>query len=120
LLFVCVPKTNDTVGMINSEILQKMKGKYIVNIARAEICDEAALFNSLKNGELAGYASDVWYLGPDKLDRTKPAPPSKYAFSDMNNVVLSPHCATHEYGAHERYIADAVEQCICYIRGELL
>ena len=120
LLFICLPKTSDTVGMIDSDALRKMKGKYIVNIARAEICDEEALYNSLRDGELAGYASDVWYLEPDKMDRTKPIPPSKFSFANMKNVVLSPHCATHEFGAHERYIADTVERCMRYMREESL
>lgn len=120
ILFICVPKTGDTVGMVNADVLSKMAGKYIVNVSRAEICDEAALYHSLKKGTLAGYASDVWYFRPEKADRTKAAQPANYPFNELHNVVMSPHCATHEFSSHERYIADAVEQCIQYIEGGFL
>jgi phosphoglycerate dehydrogenase-like enzyme len=118
LLFIAVPLTEDTRDMLDSELLSQMQGKYIVNVARAEICSQQALFQALEQGVLAGFASDVWYGSPDKSDRTKPAPPAQYPFQELKNVVLSPHAATHEKQAHERYVADAVEHCIKYIKEE--
>jgi phosphoglycerate dehydrogenase-like enzyme len=110
-----VPKTSDTEGLIGDKEIQLMENKFIVNISRAEICDEKALYNSLTEGRLKGYASDVWYCLPDKNERTKKAKSAHYNFNELKNVILSPHCATHEYNAHERYINDAVTQCLDYI-----
>lgn len=118
LIYICLPKTEETCSLINKEILQSMKGKFIVNVGRAQVCDEKALYEALNTGSLAGYASDVWYEAPDKTDREKRVLPSKYPYGELKNVVMSPHCATHETDAHERYIQDAVESCIKYVLGE--
>ncbi len=118
MIFICVPKTVDTQGMFNGAVLNEMKGKYIVNISRAEICDERSLYGALKNGVLKGYASDVWFREPNKAIDEKNVMPSEYPFEELTNVVMSPHCATHETYSHERYIKDACDACIKYIKGE--
>ena len=119
LIFICVPKNAETEGMIDKNILNVMKNKYIVNVSRAEICNEHDLYYALKNGKLKGYASDVWYKQPDKKNRTNKAEPSEFPFNTLKNVVMSPHCATHSFSSHEKYIADACRQCIEYLNGEL-
>lgn len=116
IVFVCVPKTKETIGLIGKKELELLENKYVVNVSRAEICDEEALFIALKNNKLRGYASDVWYCSPDKNNRSKKAKAANYSFQDLKNVIMSPHCSTHEISAHEKYIADAVNQCIDYIK----
>lgn len=50
----------ETEGMIGSEAIDRMKtGAYLVNTARGELVDEAAVIRALKSGKLAGYATDV-------------------------------------------------------------
>lgn len=115
LLFICLPKNKDTINLMDASTLQKMKDKYIVNISRAEICSEEALYHALKSGILAGYASDVWYLNPDKNNRRLKSKPSNYDFASLKNVILSPHCASHELSARDRYITDAINNCIKYL-----
>lgn len=117
LIFICVPKAEDTVDMFNADVLGRMSGKYLVNIARAEICNEKALFTALSENRLAGYASDVWYRGSDKTNKSARIMPSDYPFEKLRNVLLSPHCATHEQAAHERYINDAVNAVLKEIKG---
>lgn len=118
ILFICLPKTKETINLIDASILKKMTGKYIVNVGRAEICNEEALYHSLAERNLAGYASDVWYSSPDKKNKLKSVMPSAYHFENLHNVVMSPHCATHEFFAHERYIKDAVNACLQQIAKE--
>lgn len=118
LLFICVPKTDETLNVFNEDVLKKMKKAFIVNISRAEICNEKALFEALSSGYIAGYASDVWYNEADKTDKLKVVMPSEYPFEKLKNVVMSPHCATHDLDSHERYINDAVNACIMYLRNE--
>ena len=86
------------------------------NIARAEIFDEKPLYELLQEGVIAGYASDVWFHEAKKNDRKQKVAPSDYLFSDLKNVVMTPHCATHTCDAQSRYISDCVNACISYIK----
>lgn len=115
ILFICIPKNIETIDLINEKVLCNMKGKYIVNISRAEICNEEDLYNSLTNGILAGYASDVWYVSADKNNKLNPIKPTHFNFELLPNVILSPHCATHERDAHNRYVSDSVNNCLRYL-----
>src|SRR5580704_6330502 len=59
--------TPQTTGMINAESLKKMKrGVRLVNCARGELVDEAALAHALKQGHAAGAALDVFVEEPLK------------------------------------------------------
>ncbi|MGA9210447.1 MAG: NAD(P)-dependent oxidoreductase, partial [Terriglobales bacterium] len=81
--------TPQTAGMINTENIKKMKrGVRLVNCARGELVDEAALAEALKSGQVAGAALDVFH---DEPLRQSP-------LSALENVVMSPHIAgsTHE------------------------
>lgn len=115
IIYLCLPKTAETAGMLDRSLLEGMKGKYLINVGRAEVCREEALYALLKDGTIAGYASDVWYREADKKDPCKAVMPSEYPFWQLDNVVMSPHCATHEANAHEAYISDTVNACIKYI-----
>ena len=56
--------TPQTTGMINAESLKKMKkGIRLVNCARGELVEEAALAEALKQGHVAGAALDVFAHG---------------------------------------------------------
>jgi len=81
--------TPQTTGMINAESLKKMKrGVRLVNCARGELIDEAALAEGLKAGHVAGAALDVFNEEPLKNS----------PLTAIENVILTPHIggATHE------------------------
>jgi D-3-phosphoglycerate dehydrogenase len=81
--------TPQTTGMINAESLEQMKrGVRLVNCARGELVDEAALAYALKQGHAAGAALDVFVEEPLKNS----------PFTTMDNVILTPHIggSTHE------------------------
>ena len=81
--------TPQTAGMINTENIKKMKrGVRLVNCARGELVDEAALAEALKYGQVAGAALDVFVDEP-----LKGSP-----LAALENVVMSPHIggSTHE------------------------
>lgn len=118
LIFISLPKSNSTINMIDEKVLSKMHGKYIVNVGRSEICNQKSLYDALDF--LGGYAGDVWYNAPNKKDKLKPCMPAEYPFHEHKNVVMSPHCATHEINAHERYISDAVNSCVEYIKSSTI
>jgi phosphoglycerate dehydrogenase-like enzyme len=94
VIFVCLPLNDHTKGLIDESMLSQMHNKFIINVGRAAIIDEKALYEALKHKTLAGFASDVWYQTPEIKDTGK-LYPSKLPIYKLDNVVISPHCATH-------------------------
>jgi D-3-phosphoglycerate dehydrogenase len=81
--------TPQTTGMINADSIKKMKKSIrIVNCARGELVDEAALAQALKQGQVAGAALDVFQEEPLKNS----------PLTALENVILTPHIggSTHE------------------------
>src|SRR6185437_4298341 len=84
--------TPQTENMINAESLKKMKkGVRLLNCARGERMDEAALVSALKEGQIAAAALDVFVKEP-----LKDSPLQK-----MDNVILTPHIAGSTNEAQE-------------------
>ena len=80
----------------------------LVNVARAEIADEDALYEALARKSIAGAALDVWYRYPTG---TGPTFPGRRPFHELPNVLLTPHVAGWTEGtldARARLIADNV------------
>lgn len=81
---VHVPLLPDTKGLIDARLLSLMKPEaLLVNTARAEIIDRAALVEALEAGHLGGVAVDVF-------DR-EPAAPDDPLVRARGRTVLSPH-----------------------------
>ena len=76
--------TEQTQRLVNAAVLQKMKkGVRIVNCARGELIDDAALAEALASGHVAGAALDVFVKEPPKDNPLLTAP----------NVIATPHIA---------------------------
>lgn len=91
-LLICLPHTAETNGLIGAAELDRLPHKSIlVNIGRAQIVDEAALYAALKSGRLHAAGLDVWYsYPPDEAGRANHSP-SAYPFNELDNVIMSPH-----------------------------
>jgi D-3-phosphoglycerate dehydrogenase / 2-oxoglutarate reductase len=84
--------TPQTTGIINAKTLATMKkGVRIVNCARGELVDEAALADALISGHVGGAALDVFAAEPLKDS----------AFFGLENVLLTPHIAGSTAEAQE-------------------
>lgn len=107
------PETRD---LMNARRLGLMKpSAYLVNVARAEIVNEQALYDALAAGRLAGAALDVWYRYPTAPGIT---PPSTAPFHTLNNVIMTPHVSGWTEGmldARAGIIAENIERTA---RGE--
>jgi phosphoglycerate dehydrogenase-like enzyme len=86
---VAMPATAETKGMIGFRELARMKPTgFLINVARAEIVDESALYDALAQHAIAGAALDVWYRYPREPGPTMPA---TLPFHELPNVLMTPH-----------------------------
>ena len=84
--------TPQTHGIVNAKTLATMKkGVRIVNCARGELVDDAALVAALKSGHVAGAALDVF----------TEEPPKNTPYAEFDNVILTPHIAGSTAEAQE-------------------
>jgi phosphoglycerate dehydrogenase-like enzyme len=98
-----VPLTPETRGMIGAVALAAMKpGAILINTARGELVDEAALADALRSGRLGGAGLDVFAQEP-----VDPANP----LLTMPNVVVAPHMAWLTPETLERSLSVAFENC---------
>jgi phosphoglycerate dehydrogenase-like enzyme len=88
-VLISMPATADTVGLMDRRRLGLMKPTaFLINVARAEILDEDALYEALAERSIAGAALDVWYRYPRE---NVPTPPARRPFHDLPNVLMTPH-----------------------------
>ena len=112
IIICALPLTPDTRSSINREFFAALKkNPFLVNISRAAVIDEAALYEALTDGKGSGFAADVWWNAP-KRGESESWPSERYDFQNMDNVVLSPHragfingCLPHLDGAIENIAA---------------
>lgn len=115
-LAITLALSPETRGMLDERRLSLMKpSACLINVARAEIVDEAALYGALASGRIAGAALDVWYRYPAAAGA---AQPSTQPFHELGNVLMTPHVSGWTEGmieARATLIADNIERAA---RGE--
>ena len=76
-LLLCCPLTERTRGLIGAAELALLPPRaVVVNIARAEVVDEEAVWAALNDGEKQmAFAADVWYTEPQAGPPPKPDDP---------------------------------------------
>jgi D-3-phosphoglycerate dehydrogenase / 2-oxoglutarate reductase len=80
-----VPLTGETRHLVGADRLARMKPDgLLVNCARGQIVDLAALVNALQEGRIAGAGLDV--VEPDRL-------PLNHPLLAFDNVIVTPHVA---------------------------
>jgi len=91
VLVVALPLTPETRGLLDARRLGAMRRTAIlVNVSRAQIVDEDALYTALAERRIAGAALDVWYRYPTAVGPTLPA---TRPFHTLPNVLMTPHVA---------------------------
>jgi phosphoglycerate dehydrogenase-like enzyme len=102
-IVVQLPLNASTRGIIDAEALSHAKpGAYLINCARAELVDHAALVDALGSGRLGGLALDVGYDEP-----ARPGEPL-LRFRGHPNVILMPHTAI---AARQNALSDLERLC---------
>ncbi len=91
VLFVCLPLTEDTEGLLAADELALLPDRAIViNVARGKVIDEKAFYDELRRGRIRA-GLDVWYCYPRDEPSRLTQSPSDYPFHELPNVVMTPH-----------------------------
>jgi D-3-phosphoglycerate dehydrogenase / 2-oxoglutarate reductase len=110
-LTIHLPKTPDTIGLVNAELLTHAKPTLrIVNTARGGIIDEAALADAVREGRIAGAALDVFLEEP-----TTESP-----LFELDTVVVTPHLGASTAEAQDKAGQTIAEQVVLALRGEFV
>jgi len=100
-----------TQNLINSSTISKMKkGARVINAARGELIDEAALAAALKSGQLAGAAVDVF----------AEEPPKNSPLIGLSNFIATPHVAGSTTEAQEEVGTQVAVQIKDYLADGII
>jgi D-3-phosphoglycerate dehydrogenase len=103
-----VALTLETYALLNAAAFAKMKkGVRIVNCARGELIDGAALCNAIESGKVAGAALDVFQTEP--VDSSEP-------LLKLDQVIATPHIGGNTEEAQETVGVRIAEQIVQYLR----
>jgi D-3-phosphoglycerate dehydrogenase len=97
-----LPMLPETKGLLKEKEFGLMKpSAYIINLARGPIWDEKSLYSVLKEGRIAGAASDVYEVEPATKD---------HPLLQLENFIGTPHMAAHTDEALRRmsFVAEDV------------
>jgi len=100
------PLHPETENLFDATMIARMKrGAYLVNTARGKICNRDAIAAALQNGQLAGYAGDVWFPQPAPRD---------HPWRTMPYHGMTPHTSGTSLSAQTRYAAGVREILECW------
>ncbi|MBU1317780.1 MAG: D-glycerate dehydrogenase [candidate division Zixibacteria bacterium] len=106
-----VPLTSETDKLIDASAFRKMKRTAIlINTARGQVVDTDALYDALRDGEIAYAALDV--CDPE------PVPPD-HKLLTLDNCIIVPHIGSATVATRDRMSVMAAESLLAGLRGEL-
>lgn len=102
------PLTEDTRDLIDADVFDAMKPTaFLINCARGGIVNEQALVDALKQGKIAGAATDVLSVEPPKEGNVLLA-------DDIPNLIITPHSAWGSREARQRMVQQLVENAVAF------
>ena len=105
-----LPLLPETRGLVNDAFLGKMKpGAFLVNTARGEIIDEAALLRALQSGHLKGAGLDAFATEP---------PDTGNPLLHLPQVIATPHLGAMTDGATSNMGWMAMQDCLAVLKRE--
>lgn len=108
------PLTPQTKNLIDSRALALMKpSALLINTARGGLVDSEALIQALRERCLAGAAVDVLTQEPPPPDQ-----PLIKAAKELDNLLVTPHCAWTSREARERLMDEVAENILAFTRGQ--
>ncbi len=102
--------TDETRNLVNARQITRMKkGAVLLNCARGELVDSAAVAEALKSGQLGGYGADVLEEEP---------PPANHPLFSCPNAIITPHIGSRTFESVARQAKMAAENLIRVFNGE--
>jgi glycerate dehydrogenase len=103
------PQTPDNVGMVDADLLGKMKEEaFLINAARGGLVVECDLADALNRGRIAGAAVDVV--------ATEPIPADSPLLT-AKNIVITPHIAWASLAARRRLMKTTADNVAAFLQG---
>ncbi len=104
-----LPNSPETYQVVNARRLALMKpSAYLINAARGALVDEAALYDALASGMIAGAGLDVFEREPI----------GQSPLFGLRNVVLTPHSAYYSPKSNAATIQLALENALLVLQGK--
>ncbi|MGV3529023.1 MAG: phosphoglycerate dehydrogenase [Flavisolibacter sp.] len=106
-----VPETSQTKNLINkSNIKQFKQGAILINYARGEVVEHAALKKALESGHITGAAVDVFPTEPEKNGGA-----FESVLQRLPNVLLTPHIGGSTEEAQQNIGEDVSNKLLSYL-----
>ncbi len=103
------PGGGENTHLMNAERFKAMKSSaFLINSARGDIVDEAALVTALKSGEIAGAGLDVFEREPAITE----------ALTTMENVCVLPHLGSATVETREAMGMTVLNNLVAFFKGE--
>lgn len=107
-LTIHLPKTPETTGWLNADVLSRCKdGVRVLNVARGPLVVDADLQAALDSGKVAGAALDVF----------QSEPMTEHPLFHYPNVIVTPHLGASTAEANDRAGFQAAEQIVAALTG---
>lgn len=108
------PLTEETRDLIDSQAFDKMKNSaFLINCARGGIVNEQALADALRQGKIAGAATDVLSVEP-------PTQGNVLLAQDIPNLIITPHSAWGSVDARQRIVNQMLENVEAFKQGKVI
>jgi len=109
-IFISLPLSDETRGLIDKRRLELMKKNAIlVNTSRGKIIVEKDLYDHLRENPEFTAAIDTWWHYDKKFRQD-------YPFEELDNIILSPHCAGTYGGWFEEMVRGAGLKVVGFVR----
>jgi D-3-phosphoglycerate dehydrogenase / 2-oxoglutarate reductase len=106
------PSTSQTRGMVNRDSLAiTRRGLILINVARGDLVDSAALTEALQSGQVSAAALDVF--APEPI-------PADHPILKMDNVIVASHIASCSVPAVRKLRETAANLAAMALRGDVL
>lgn len=110
VLVTAVPGSPETHHLIDAEVMHAMQPHArLINIARGDVVEQAALVDALERGVIGGAGLDVYEFEPEVPQ----------ALRDLDNVVLLPHMGTSTGEVRVDMGRMVVENLQSFLRGDV-
>lgn len=114
LAVISLPLSRLTLGLIGASELTAMRtNAVLINVARAEIVNEEAVYRHLRRNPQFTYATDVWQIKQGKETFS-----SKFPLLKLKNFIGTPHVAGGSSSLTGEPGRTAAENLIRYLKGE--